>query len=585
MAVSQQSLAFDDMDGRFQARLKGIRTLTKQIRGGEYEATSIFAVLEAKFDIDVFDKLHDPTFIAVERETSSGMIYLVYEVTSVTPMHFQMLGVNSSIPQQIREEFLERVSDSWKGSQETWIDLFAVSTGYRLKLEDQGINYESCRLTPLQGSVVHRLSRMAVEKLLCVRDGLPMGRIKGQDIELTVDADSLLGYHIGVFGFTGTGKSNLTANLIRKFMNKVPELKVCVLDISGEYAVHLLDRIRSGIIYTTEEFGDKIEIFSHSQVIPATLEKDIQPESLLTDIFSNMHNEGRIKALNLEESAITMSLNDIYSALQEIVAEKKGGYQAVQKGLTEIIAYFRNKGLQKMSKLSELKEEDVNFLVSKLESLKGKVHEKSAAIKSIEAMIEILTSAPEEANSEADTPEQTAYKFLTGKDRLYIFYTPNPYQARIFAARYLERLLYLKKVMGLRQRILVVLDEAQEFAPQDTRGEETASSRAVEALLRQGRKYRAYGIISTQRVAHMNTNALQQLHSYFVSTLPRIYDRLVIADSFSLDLSILEKTSELDTGEWLFLSYKATQQKNVPVFIQVENNEDIIRSFLLARRE
>ena len=51
------------------------------------------------------------------------------------------------------------------------------------------------------------------------------------------------------------------------------------------------------------------------------------------------------------------------------------------------------------------------------------------------------------------------------------------------------------------------------------------SSRAVEKLLRHGRKYNLNGWISTQRIAHLNTNALQQLHSYFVSTMPRPYDR------------------------------------------------------------
>jgi hypothetical protein len=51
------------------------------------------------------------------------------------------------------------------------------------------------------------------------------------------------------------------------------------------------------------------------------------------------------------------------------------------------------------------------------------------------------------------------------------------------------------------------------------------SSRAVEALLRQGRKYGLGGCIATQRIAYLNTNALQQLHTYFVGTLPRPYDR------------------------------------------------------------
>ncbi|HKU50786.1 MAG TPA: hypothetical protein VJP79_12620 [Nitrososphaera sp.] len=71
--------------------------------------------------------------------------------------------------------------------------------------------------------------------------------------------------------------------------------------------------------------------------------------------------------------------------------------------------------------------------------------------------------------------------------------------------------------------MVFVFDEAQEFIPQEKKREDGTelSSRAVERLLRHGRKYYLYGWISTQRIAHLNTNALQQLHSYFVSTMPR----------------------------------------------------------------
>ncbi|MEM3800173.1 MAG: ATPase, partial [Thermoprotei archaeon] len=69
-------------------------------------------------------------------------------------------------------------------------------------------------------------------------------------------------------------------------------------------------------------------------------------------------------------------------------------------------------------------------------------------------------------------------------------------------------------------------------------------------------------------------NALQQLHSYFVSTMPRSYDRGVVAEAFSLNYEVIERTTELDTGQWLFVSFKSTKQRNVPVFINTPNNED-----------
>ena len=59
------------------------------------------------------------------------------------------------------------------------------------------------------------------------------------------------------------------------------------------------------------------------------------------------------------------------------------------------------------------------------------------------------------------------------------------------------------------------------------------------------------GCIATQRIAYLNTNALQQLHTYFVGTLPRPYDRNLVSNTFTIDQGILEKTLEFAPGEWL----------------------------------
>jgi intein/homing endonuclease len=1106
--------AFDDMGGRFQARLKALRTLTKSSTGtaGTFEATTNFAVLEAKFDLEVLDRLNEPCFIALERDSSEGKVYLVYEVFSVAPMHFQMLGVSSSIPLQIREEFLDRVSESWSGSVETWIDVSAVATGYRLKVDGDALSFDRSRLIPLYGSKAHLLSNQSVSEFICVKGGIKIGKVAGFNIDLKVDPDALARYHVGLFGFsvdhdepilfreggtirmakvgtlvdryfdeggqgrapvsgiqvvafdpltlevkwsplqyvfrhrfegrllrfglqtgtgvsvtpghslfvlrgggircvpaqiirpgdlvvgahavaghdgeklsidlleevqrlgmkgltlvgipdgsydgiprmgapdcqwcrwrrngvlplkyleslaaenrdavklaykglripvdphmeldeplarflgyfvarghanfvegkchsieftfgpdddetmedlraivetkfgnnvvtrghgagsrrfkfsnkvlagilrdwaggsaphkrvpqvilnspsrvrrafleawsrgdprvsssselldgvrylllmegcvatvspmrmpstsviegtvvakesearvvtipraadaasgtwgpsrlkrepkvptshapgplrgigsrssyvdrrtlnlldgksyglasyygrpsedsyarrrddlyrtdvagdltkgegkvyasqalellgdeigspkcladshfsflevrsveeveptskyvydvsvpgaenflagsggvfchnTGTGKSNLTANLVRKLMALDETLKVCILDVSGEYPVHLADMLGSSQLFTSEDFGDDIGIFAQSQVVPETLEARLGGAEWLTDIFKRLHSQGRIKVVELAEIGKPWNLEKVYGVVSNIAADRKSGYLAAERTLQELQEHFAAKGLARRTEVAKLPKEEVDFIVEELTSLKGKVHSMSGAVKDIEEAVEIVLALGTRKEVEAHgTPEDIAYQLLTGKDRLFVIYTPDPEDARITATRFLDRLLYLKKISGMRQKVLVVLDEAQEFAPGDPRGTAIESSRAVEALLRQGRKYRAFALISTQRVARMNTNALQQLHSYFVSTLPRSYDRIVIAESFSLDFNVLEKTSQLSTGEWLFVSYKATRQRNVPVFIRAENNEDAVSEFARSK--
>lgn len=134
----------------------------------------------------------------------------------------------------------------------------------------------------------------------------------------------------------------------------------------------------------------------------------------------------------------------------------------------------------------------------------------------------------------------------------------------------------------VRPYILFVYDEAQEFVADlsNSKGIDKECSQEVENLLRQGRKYGLGGCIATQRIAYLNTSALQQLHTYFVGTLPRPYDRSVVSSTFTIDQGILEKTLEFAPGEWLLSSYIATGVENIPIFIKADNSEKILEKSL-----
>ena len=56
----------------------------------------------------------------------------------------------------------------------------------------------------------------------------------------------MLHYHVGVFAFTESGKSNTSSLVIRKAMNSIPNVKFFVFDICSEYGVKILvDSLRS----------------------------------------------------------------------------------------------------------------------------------------------------------------------------------------------------------------------------------------------------------------------------------------------------------------------------------------------------
>ena len=571
---------FDEMNGKFVARLREQKTRVLPVKSkeGEIQVSSPIAVLEVKFDFEVFERLHQPSFIGIERRSPGGTSYLIYEVVTISPVHFEMIGLDERLPTGIRKEFLETIGESWGNSDETWIDLWAVPTKYSMTISNGVPEFKRENVVPLAGSRAFLLSKQTVEKFLCIENGVPVGNLLGLDLPLTVKFDSLVKYHTGIFGFTGSGKSNLMSYLIREAVKSDPDLSVVIFDVAGEYAINLLDLLlENGIIYSTESFREGAASFMDSQAIPETLEEKFGIKNI-EKYVDLLFKRGRVKRLSLTPQG-TITLGELYNTLQESLSKPETRLSGMLL-LNDFISYFYgNRHYDEGTAIQELDQEAKRTLKAILSNIMGSVSEKSNVYKQLYSLVNRLDEVSSSPQETLITPPSLA-RMLRVQDspRITVSYLPDPDKARRAVSEFINELLYLKKTSGIRRKVLIVLDEAQEFIPDRAKMEDYSeqSNSSVESLLRQGRKYRAHCWISTQRVAHLNTNALQQLHSYFVSTLPRYYDRMVIADAFSLSADIVERTTELETGQWLFVSYKATKQKNVPAFIQAPNNEEIL---------
>jgi len=587
------SQIFDEMDGEFSARLRSHRvtTRTSRTREGEITLTSQVAVAEARFSLNVLDRLHEPNFIAFHRPTQSGEAFIIYEVVAVRPMHYQMLGMDISVPKVIRREFLETIDRGWRASDETWIDVIAVPTGYLMRIENGRLKFERSNLTPLVGSEAHILSKETVKEFLCVEDGVAIGNLIGFDLPLTVNISEMVRYHTGIFGFTGCGKSNLCSFLIRRALEKIEGISIVIFDVAGEYLIHLLDL--EPRLFSTENFRGDVDRVMDSQAIPETLEQMIDRNVIMKRI-QRLIDMGRIQRLSLSPPLrqIPLNMGFLLDLFGEIARGRRRGAVQAAMALNKINRLLIRKGYDDETSLDEVRR-DIEARVELeeiLEEFLSSVHSMSGMVKDVQAVMGILEDGLDEGECDGEeeaikNAEWLAEKVAVGEYRgVNIVYLPDPKDARHVVSRFIDQLLWLKKTRGVGRTVLTVLDEAQEFIPDRTKKEDFTeqSNIAVEALLRQGRKYRANCWICSQRVAHLNVNALQQLHSYFVSVLPRFYDRMVIADAFSLSYDLLDRTTELDIGEWLFVSYKATKQRNVPAFIRTPNNEEIIAKRLQA---
>jgi hypothetical protein len=624
--LQQTTDVFNNLDGQFLARLREISSNTRTTSDGKATITFKTARIEANYTPDVIKKIEAGRLVAIPNVlgVNSKDNYSIYEVADIYPMHYSMLTLDRNQPGAIRKEFMTLIEKEWQqGSKNTWIEIVAAPTGYVLQLNvDKGeSNFIRKNIAPLTGSEVNLLSDDTIQKFICYTpneedtksiEHYTIGHLLGatdNQIPFTLNVEKLLHYHVGVFAFTGSGKSNLTSLVIRKAMSSVPNVKFVIFDISSEYGINIIDLLRSlpSRIVLTESLPsydtntqDNIERMAEYYLV-----RHVVPEPLVeanNEILKSIKEviiQGKIRTLSVpSESEQIMQEFSTYGGLLRTLADltnEKFGAAGQKVLIPAVVNMIKKFMIEKKLNEDSLMGPDtiplIKTITDRLSLAKLRV---DAAILSIFANLRVALeeSSPQRKDTgkgEDDDDDRNRYDttklvneildLSVDSPKLFVINLPEADIARYFCSEVIDRVFRARKrSFTLIPRIVFVFDEAQEFIPAEKRKEDGTdnSSRTVERLLRHGRKYNLNGWISTQRIAHLNTNALQQLHSYFVSTMPRPYDRQLISDTFAIDDAFMDRTLMFQNGDWLMTSFKATNTQNVPVFFHAINNEDYI---------
>jgi intein/homing endonuclease len=412
------------------------------------------------------------------------------------------------------------------------------------------------------------------------------------DVSVPGDENFLAGFG-GIFCHnTGSGKSNLTATVIRKALKVIPDLKVVIFDVSAEYGIHILDVLNkypSRILFT-DPFKDsedpEAEYFKR-HATPETFagrEKEFYPK------ISELLAAGKVEFLQSrmaghDEVAKFSTYEGLVDVLTSMLADKYGAVQqkvVIPQVIETINRFLKENDLDMETRFDSRTTE----LLAMVQPLLADLENRASLKKAFESLATVVKSSEEKTEAAGYTWGKLVDEILSARPdspRVFIVNLPEAEDARLETANVINDVFRKRKrSFTLSPRVLFVIDEAQEFIPQNTRKEDGTeqSSRALERLLRHGRKYHLNCWVSTQRVAHLNTNALQQLHSYFVSTMPRPYDRQLISDTFAIDDAFMDRTLAFQNGDWLLTSFKATATQNIPVFFHASNNEEVLDSYL-----
>jgi len=541
--------------------------------------------IKVEYQKDLMGLLEEGMLIAVRNFKSKkgeNERFTLMEISRVWPEHFGLKGLSDHGYYPLQFEIIQQSEADWETDDHAtmMIQISAIPVNYDLILHrDKDPEFVKGFSYPIIGSEAYILNskminlmynQKIVEQLGVditktspdARKDPRLGLIKMFEaseisIPIYVDFEKLVRYHLGIFAFTGGGKSNLLSNILRRIIYHTKDTKITIFDISCEYPFLLMDVIADPDIPAKVILESKIESleqFYNSIVKPREYESDTR----VLDGLKQIMNLRRVSYYTKPKMRIP-TYADFLEELKDqrkSSADKPHYLNAIDEIRDAIIEYMDRNGL------IENQEVDEEF------------------VKYVDA---VATEAVEKLKEAGGLTAEKIRDLIEGETRLLCISIAEPATIKDLVITLTRDLLNRRKrKFQVKPHILFVFDEAQEFIPElaGSAGIDKKCSKQVETLLRQGRKYGLGVCVATQRIAYLNTNALQQLHTYFVGTLPRPYDRQVVSNTFMIDQTILEKTLEFAPGEWLLSSYIATGIENVPIFIKADNAENEIEKFL-----
>jgi len=607
---------FTDFQGRFNARLAAV--IPRFFAGAEETKLTGSARYQCRIKVEyqknLMGLLEEGILLAVKnfKQPEQGSErFTLMEISRVWPEHFGLRGLSDHGYYPLQFEIIEQSEDDWQTDDKStmMIQIDAIPVNYDLILDGncvfsfvKGFSYPvvggSCYI--LNSDMINRMYNQKIAEKLDVdptktsgdaRTDPRLGLIKMFEasktaIPIYVDFEKLVRYHFGVFAFTGGGKSNLMSNILRRLLLHDKDTKIVIFDISCEYIFLLLDvladpKVPAKVIL--EHRIDSIQQFFNNVVKPREYETDERTKAGLQRIV----NQGKLAYYTKPRQRVPT-----YSQfIEELDEQRKAStdkphyMNAIDKIHDAILEYVEEHGLVENQQVDE---DFVNHIAEIASSTveEFKVHDKSglyAWATTRSTIIDMMKKNREkETQKTAGLTAEKIRELLEDKPtKILCISISDPYIIKDLAIELTQDLLVRRKrKFQVKPYILLVFDEAQEFLSSNSVGMDAKCSTHVETLLRQGRKYGLGVCIATQRLAYLNTNALQQLHTYFVGTLPRPYDRELVSDTFMIDKGILEKTLEFAPGEWLLSSYIATGMENVPIFIRADNAENEIENYL-----
>lgn len=419
--------------------------------------------------------------------------------------------------------------------------------------------------------------------------------IRDENIDIHIRVDDLIKTHFGVFGFTGVGKSNLLSTLISNLLCTENPIKIVLFDLMDEYTGLLADQIilndgrliclgektlmKTIFDYINSEYNYRYEKGAVDRFIDTLLLPKGLKNRAIIEKYKKISPK-LLKKIRIKEKDIEKVSAYIKSKTHELFHNKDG--MGTKNQINKIVKIFEGYDREELTpKLAEIildkiSKESLNFN----QTAKPRVNALKDELK------EIIALKNADINPKIQTSTKNLLKEFSdeSKSGLYIITSYDPDKIREYAYKLGKSLFETRRLKGIfTPTVCFIFDEADEFMPgasySPKRESYKESRKIIETLARRGRKFGLGLGIATQRSAYLDTKTTGQLHTYFISKLPRKNDRQVVAEAFGLSEDQLTQTFKFLKGHWLLASHDATGI-DMPIPIKTRNAESRIKYYL-----
>lgn len=404
--------------------------------------------------------------------------------------------------------------------------------------------------------------------------------------------NSIIPSHIGIFGNTGSGKSNTLARLLSEYAKvlneeKINNGKVLVIDINNEYGGNAICDIEDKIVYelsTRKESESKIPINydeleedewcvllnateATQRPVIKTAYKDKRVESDYEELIRNMIRTGQHSLIKSMQYNMGNYIKGIDRFKWHTVYGKffwDDGAKWIFSDVDEIERY--------LNKITvEIPEEKLQHFLFKLYFAVaihigyGTQYEfMSPMLRRAEKLVDDFGKVFADVDDNLFGSKNIAVIQLANVNKDMMELIPSILVSHLFSKQ-----INKKKDDKINDIINVVIDEAHNLLYENDLDQRhnSITVETFERAIKEGRKFGMFLWISSQRPSDISSTIISQMHNYFIHKLVNPYDLNKIRKAVAfLDQNSMDTLTVLGPGECVV----SGTGLNMPCFLKVD---------------